>query len=63
MDDKDHIVSYADLVPQGEQIVPLFGVGITVGSGVIEFFAFPHANEITGDQAAQTLAMGHNVAP
>ena len=50
-------------VPQREQIVTLFGVVVAVGSGGVEFFGVPHADQVAGDEAPEPFEVRHDVAP
>src|SRR5262244_809066 len=63
MEHQDNLVAQADLFPQCKQIAALFGICVTLWTGVLELVRIAHADQIAGDQATQPFAERHDVAP
>ena len=51
------------MVPQIEQIIPLFQIGVAVRSRLFKFCRVSHADKVTSDQPPKASAIRHNVAP
>src|SRR5262249_5859246 len=60
---QNHPVSKVDLLPQREQIGPLFVVAVAFGPRVRQLVGASHPDQITSDQASEPFAVRHDVAP
>src|SRR5271156_1230753 len=63
VDDEDDFVAESELFPQSEKKAPMFRIGVTVGSGIRQLGRVAHPDEVTGDEAAETTAGRHHIAP
>ena len=63
MEHQDDLVAQANLAPQRKEIAALFGVGVTLRTGVLELIRIAHTNQIAGDQPTHSFAIRHDVAP
>ena len=50
-----HPLTEVEFVPQCEQVLTLFGVVVTIGSGVVELVGAAHADQVARDESAQPL--------
>ena len=49
-----HPIAEVEFVPQCEQVLTLFGVVVTIGSGVVELVGAAHADQVARDESAQS---------
>ena len=49
VDHEDEVAVEAQLLPEGEQELALFDIGVAIGPGVRELVGVPHTDQIAGD--------------
>jgi hypothetical protein len=63
VDDEHDVVAEGEFVPEGEEEVALFGVGVAVRAGGVQLVGVAHPDQVAGDQATQASAGRHHVTP
>ena len=58
-----HVVAEIQCIPEREQVVALFGVVIAVRARRVQFVRPAHADQVGGDETAQSFQVWHYVAP
>jgi hypothetical protein len=50
-----HPITEVEFVPQRKQVLTLFGVVVTIGTGVVELIGAAHADQVARYESAQAL--------